>query len=308
MSNPLGVIIPCTTVFGRDGGVDIDGTTSNMDWFIESGVHALLVSGSCGEFSALEEAERTAIVEAAIEVAAGRIPVYVGVMHTSTRVAQRLAKHAEDAGASAVMSVPPYYSSGPERETMQYFDDPASSVDIPLIVYNNPGASGIALSIQQLGRLAQDGTARMIKESHGDPARLHDLRLVCPETTTLIYGEDYGALEALAVGADGWVAGIGNIVPDMAVRLWNITQELDLAAARELWFELLPLINMTSFKPTYGRTDERPDYIQIFKSGLSLRGRPGGDPRRPLLPLPAEDVEHLHGLLTSLDVLPSSVA
>lgn len=308
MGNPLGVIIPCTTVYDRDGEVDLAGTASNMRWFVENGVNALLVSGSCAEFSALEEAERMAIVEAGVEAAGGRIPVYAGVMHTSTRVAQRLAKHAQEAGASAVMSVPPYYSSGPEREVVQFYRDIASVVDIPVIAYNNPGASGVSLTVQLLGQLAQEGTVRMIKESHGDPTRLHDLRLVCPDSTTLIYGEDFGALEALAVGADGWVAGIGNIVPELAVRLWNLIQQPDLIAARALWFDLLPLVNMTTFKPMFGRVDERPDYIQIFKAGLLARERPGGDPRRPLLPLPPEDVDYLQGLLAALDVLPAAVA
>jgi 4-hydroxy-tetrahydrodipicolinate synthase len=304
---PVGVIIPCVTVFDDGGELDLAATTSNIDWLIDAGVNALLVSGSCGEFSALEEHERCGLVEAAIEATDGRVPVFVGVMHTATAVAQRLARHAQQAGAAAVMSVPPYYSSGPEREVMQYFRDIAGAIEIPLIVYNNPGASGVALTVQTLGELATEGTTSMIKESHGDPTRIHDLRLVCPQSTRLIYGEDYGALEALLVGADGWVAGIGNIVPELAVGLYRAVSELDVAAARKLWFELLPLINMTSFKPMFGRVDERPDYIQIFKAGLTLRGRPGGLPRRPLLALPDADLNYLSGLLETLSVLPQGV-
>jgi 4-hydroxy-tetrahydrodipicolinate synthase len=301
------VIIPVVTIFDDDGEVDTAGTSSNIDWLIGAGVDALLIAGSCGEFSALDELERSHLVEASIEAADGRVPVFVGVSHTSTAAAQRLARHAERAGAAAVMSVPPYYSSGPERELFQYFRDVAGSVEIPFIVYNNPGASGVPLTIQMLGQLATEGTARMIKESDGDPARLHDLRLVCPASTRLIYGEDYGAVEALALGADGWVAGVGNMIPELAVKMYRTVREGDLATVRALWFELLPLVNMTSFKPMYGRPDERPDYIQLFKAGLTLRGRPGGIPRRPLLPLPEEDVEYLAGLLEPLSVLPESV-
>ena len=307
MPEPVGVIIPVVTIFDDQGELDLAGTASNIEWLIAAGVDALLVCGSCGEFSALEEGERCRVVEAAVEAAAGRVPVFAGVMHTATEVARRLARHAERAGADAVMSVPPYYSSGPEREILQYFHDVADAVEIPLIVYNNPGAAGVGLTIQQLSALAQDGTAAMIKESHGDPARIHDLRLSCPAQTRLIYGEDYGALEALLGGADGWVAGIGNVVPELAAALYRATCALDVLTARRLWFELLPLINMTSFKPMFGRPDERPDYIQIFKAGLTLRGRPGGVPRRPLLELPAADVDHLRELLGALRVVEPAV-
>lgn len=307
MPEPVGVIIPVVTIFDDRGELDLQATTSNIDWLIESGVDALLIAGSCGEFSTLEDGERRSLVEAAIEAADHRVPVFVGVSHTSTAAAQRFARHAQEAGASAVMSVPPYYSSGPEREVLEYFRDVAGAVEVPLIVYNNPGASGVGLTVQQIGQLTTEGTASLVKESHGDPARLHDLRLVCPEGTRLIYGEDYGALEALLVGADGWVAGVGNMIPELAVELYRTAADLDVPEARRLWFDLLPLINMTSFKPSYGRPDERPDYIQLFKAGLTLRGRPGGIPRRPLLPLPEEDVKYLARLLEELSVLPQGV-
>ncbi len=307
MAEHIGVIIPVVTIFDDEGEVDVISTMSNVDWLIDAGVNALLICGSCGEFSVLTEAERQTLIKAAVETSDGRVPVFAGVGHTSTAVAERLAKEAEEAGAAAVMAPPPYYSSGPEREVAQYFRDIARAVQIPFIVYNNPGATGVSLSVQVLGELAQDGVAAMIKESHGDPARLHDLRLLCPESTQLIYGEDYGALEALLVGADGWVAGIGNIVPELAAGLVGCVRDLDLPSARRRWFDLLPLINMTSFKPMFGRADERPDYIQIFKAGLTLRGRPGGIPRRPLLPLPAEDNEYLKNLLETLLGVPETV-
>ena len=203
------------------------------------------------------------------------MPLFIGVMHTSTDVAVRLARHAEEAGASGVMSVAPYYGSPPEAEVLQYFRDIAGAVGIPLIVYNNPGASGVSMSVQALAELANDGTAGVVKESHGDPARIHDLRLSVPESTRVMYGEDYGAFEAIMAGADGWVAGVGNFMPRHAVRLWELATSGDVAAARDHWYRILPLINMTSHKPMFGRPLERPDYIQIYKSALDLLGRDG---------------------------------
>src|SRR5581483_10566637 len=114
------------------------------------------------------------------------------------------------------------------------------------------------------------------------PARIHDLKLVCPDETSIVYGEDYGAFEAIVAGADGWVAGVGNFMPHQCVQLWELARGDDLAAAREHWYRLLPLVNMTSHKPMFGRPDERPDFIQIYKAALDEMGMSGGGCRRPL--------------------------
>jgi 4-hydroxy-tetrahydrodipicolinate synthase len=302
VATKFGVIIPAITVFGDDGTIDYEATLAHFDWLIEAGVHALLISGTCGEFGTLTPEERRTLIQRSVEHVDGRVPTMVGVMHTSTEEACALARHAEQSGATAVLSVPPYYSGPPLREINAYFRDIAAAVDIPLVVYNNPGAAGVGVDVPDLAALAKEGTAAMIKESHGDAARLHDLRMLCPEETSLFYGEDYGAFEAMLVGADGWFAGVGNIIPRHAVRLWDLCQKGDLPAARELWYRLLPLIDMTSIKPMFGRADERPDFNQIFKAGLEMIGRRGGSCRRPLLPLTDEDAAYLADLIKNLEL------
>ena len=301
MTNAHGVIIPAITVFDDSGSIDFSATFDHLDWLIDAEVNAILVSGTCGEFMTLEPHERRELIARSVEHVSGRATTMVGVMHTSTREACALARHAEHVGADSVLSVSPYYSGPPFREIYRYFADIAHSVDLPLVVYNNPGAAGVGIDVPDLAKLVSDGIAAMIKESHGDPARIHDLRLMCPDTP-LFYGEDYAAFEALMVGADGWFAGIGNIVPRHAVRLWTLCQDEKLADARELWFQLLPLVNMTSNKVMFGRPAERPDFTQIFKAGLDVLGRPGGQCRLPLLPLPEADVTYLQTLLAELDV------
>jgi dihydrodipicolinate synthase/N-acetylneuraminate lyase len=307
MAKTIGVIPPCITFFAADGSIDNERTHAHVDWLISAGAHALLGIGTCGEFFAMDTPEREELAEKLVEWVAGRVPLYIGVMHTSTAVAVRLAKQAEAVGATGVMSVSPYYSSPPEREVLQYFRDIAASVDIPLVVYNNPGASGVSLSVAALGQLASEGTAALIKESHGDPTRIHDLKLVCPESTSIVYGEDYGAFEAIVAGADGWVAGVGNFMPHQCVQLWELARGDDIAAAREHWYRILPLVNMTSHKPMFGRPDERPDFIQIYKAALDEIGLGGGRCRPPLLPLPPEDLDYLRGLLAELELVPVTV-
>ncbi|HEU4542234.1 MAG TPA: dihydrodipicolinate synthase family protein [Jiangellaceae bacterium] len=294
-----GVIPPTITFFDNQGRIDEARLQAHVEWLLEAGVHGLLGVGTCGEFSALDIEERQRVAERLVH-AAGDTPVYIGVMDTSTRTAIRLAQHAQDIGASGVVSVAPYYSCPPEREVLTYFRDIADAVDIPLVVYNNPSASGVSLSVAALAALTHEGTAAAIKESHGDPARIHDLRLLCASGTALIYGEDYGSLEALLAGADAWTAGVANFMPKQAMRLWELSSMGDVALAREHWFRILPLINMTSHKPMFGRPDERPDYVQIYKAALDLFGRPAGDCRRPLLPLTGDDRYYLKDLLDAL--------
>lgn len=302
MADTVGVITPCITFFKADGSIDFDRLGEHIDWLIDAGVHAILANGTCGEFYALELDERQQIAAYFADRIGGRVPLYVGVMHTSTAIAIRLARHAESAGAAAAMSVSPYYSGPPEREVLQYFRDIASSIAIPFMLYNNPGASGVSLSVPAIAELANDGSVKLIKESHGDAARIHDLKLLVPEHVPVIYGEDYGAFEAICGGADGWVAGVSNFMPHESVRLWNLAWGGELADARAHLHRLLPLINMTSIKSMFGRPDERPDFIQIYKAALEERGMPGGPVRRPLLPLPDADRDYLRGLLLNAGI------
>jgi 4-hydroxy-tetrahydrodipicolinate synthase len=302
MAEPVGVMPPCITLFDGQGEIDETRTEAHVNWLLDAGADALLAVGTCGEFPTLSIEERERLAERFVGWVDGRVPVYVGVMDTSTQRAIRLAKSAESAGAAGVMSVSPYYSGPPEREVMQYFRDIAEAVSIPFVVYNNPPASGVSLSVEALATLAREGTARMIKESHGDAARIHDLRLTVPDDVPVVYGEDYGAFEAICAGADGWVAGVGNFMPNEAMELWRLTRAGELEAARRHWYKILPLVNMTSIKPMFGRPDERPDFIQIYKAALEQQGRYGGPVRRPLLPLPDEDVTYLHGLMHELGI------
>ncbi len=302
MGAEVGVISANVTCFDRGGEVDYKRTQEHLEWIIDAGVHAVIVSGTCGEFPTLEIEERRKLFDHFTDWVAGRIPVFAGVMHTSTRTAVSLAKYAESVGATAIMSVAPYYSGPPERELLSYFRELSTAVSIPLIVYNNPGASGVGMSVSALATLANEGTARMIKDSHGDPSRLHDLRALVPESTSLIYGEDFGSFEAMLAGADGWVAGVANFMPRHAVALWNLIRDRAWDDARGLWYRMLPLVNITSHNDFFGWPEERPDFIQVYKAALEQMGFPAGESRRPLLPLDEERLTVLHKLIQEAEL------
>jgi len=297
VGSTVGVISANITCFDGGGEVDYKLTQEHLEWVLAAGVHAVIVSGTCGEFPTLEIEERRKLFDHFVSWVGGRVPVFAGVMHTSTKTAVLLAKYAETVGATAIMSVSPYYSGPPERELLSYFRDLADAVGIPLIVYNNPGASGVSLSVPALATLANEGTAKMIKDSDGDASRLHDLRMLVPESTSLIYGEDFGSYEALLAGADGWVAGVSNFMPRQAVRLWDLIRKGEYEQARAHWYRILPLINITSHNGLFGWPDERPDFIQVYKSALEHLGFSAGACRRPLLPLIDDRLVKLHELI-----------
>jgi dihydrodipicolinate synthase/N-acetylneuraminate lyase len=297
MNRVLGVVPASLTCFDGTGDVDYITTGKHVNWLIESGVHGVIATGTCGEFSTLEIDERMKLIDAYVRFVNGRVPLFVGVMHTSTRTAVSLTKYAERAGAAGVMSVAPYYSALPERELLGYFRDIAEAASIPLIVYDNPRAAGVALSLNGLVGLACEGTAQIIKDSSGDPTRLDDLRQLVPDTTSLMYGNDFGGLEAVLAGADGWVTGVGNFMPRHTVRLWQTAQSGDVAGSRECWRAMLPLINISYRRSVYALTDTRPDFVQVFKAALSHLEFPAGECRRPLLDLPESEVVALHRLM-----------
>jgi 4-hydroxy-tetrahydrodipicolinate synthase len=300
MARTIGVMCPAITCFNVAGSIDYERTRESLEWMIAAGVHVIIGGGTCGEFFTLEVAERQQLAEKYAEWVNGRVPLYIGVMHSATHVAVRLAKQAESVGATGVMSVSPYYSGPPEREVLRYFRDIASAVQIPLCVYNNPPASGVAISVRGLAQLAKEGTAQVIKDSDGDPTRLHNLRWLVPEETSLVYGEDSGSVEALLAGADGWVAGVSNFMPRHSVRLWDLIQAGNLDGAREHWYKMLPLVNATSYTWVFDRPDERPDFIQVYKHALEYMQFPAGGCRRPLLPLPEAELQYLHRLIDEL--------
>lgn len=297
MKRVLGVVPASVTCFDSSGAVDFATTGQHVEWLIDSGVHGVIATGTCGEFSTLEIDERFKLMDAYVRFVDGRVPLFVGVMHTSTQTAVSLARYAERAGAAGVMSVAPYYSALPERELLGYFRDIADAVSIPLIVYDNPRAAGVALSLDGLVALACDGTAQAIKDSSGDPARLDDLRQRVPDTTSLMYGNDFGGLEALLAGADGWVTGVGNFMPRHTVQLWDAAQSGDVAGARGCWRTMLPLINISYRRSIYASTDSRPDFVQVFKAALGHLDFPAGECRRPLLGLPESELTALHALM-----------
>ncbi len=303
MEKIQGLWPPIITVWKENEEFDEQGHADHVDWLIHRGVQGLIPCGSTGEFIAMTLEERKRVAEVTVEAANKRVPVYVQTGHFSTSLTIDLSRHAEAAGADGVVVIAPYYMKPQEREVIEHYRAVARSINIPMMAYNNVRFAGAELSMATIVELHREGTLHSVKLAHGDVVRVHDLleRLGEGSSMAVFYGHNTAAFEALAAGADGWVAGIGNLVPELLREMGDLTiHGNDLRAAREHWYKLVPLIRCSS---TPKRGLPTPDWLQTIKEGLKMRGRDVGGCRKPHLPLEQVDREQLRCTLKQLGII-----
>jgi dihydrodipicolinate synthase/N-acetylneuraminate lyase len=278
-----GVYAAIVTHFDADLNVDHDAVAAEVTRLIEAGVHGILPNGTVGEGGSLTREERRAVIETAVSAASGQAPVCAGVSAATAEQAAAYARDARSAGADSVMSLPPLLYRADRRELIEFFGTVAREADLPLMIYNNPQSSGSDLEPELLADLLREVPGiTALKETSGDARRIAHLVNLCPDTDVMVGGDDW-ALEGFCAGASGWVSGVVDVFPAEAVRLWDLCQASDLAAARSLYADLLPL----------ARLDMTPKLVQYFKAALDEIGIGGGPCRPPRLPLTAEELATL---------------
>ena len=272
-----GVYAATTTPFRDDGSVDIGQFGAHCAWLIEEGVAGLIPNGSLGEYEALSDAERAGIVTTAIDAADGRVPVVPGVSAKSGPEARRWAEQAAEAGAAAVMSLPPTSHKPTGDEVVAHFAEVARA-GLPIIAYNNPFSTRVDLTPPLLARLAGIGQVQAVKEFSQDSRRVAQIREQAPRLEVLC-GCDDTLVEAMLLGATGWIAGYVNAFPAASARLYELCAAGDYRAAMDLYRVLLPAL----------RWDADPRFVQAIKLAQEEAGRYGGPVRLPRLPLPADE-------------------
>jgi dihydrodipicolinate synthase/N-acetylneuraminate lyase len=278
-----GVIAAIVTHFASDLSVDHAGVRAEVTRLLDDGIHGIVVTGTMGEAASLSAHERQAVVASAVTAAEGRVPVYVGVSAATAEQACAYARGAADAGADGVMALPPLLYRGDRRELVDFFSRVGDVTDLPLMVYNNPQASGSDMPPDVLAAIARDvPRVRSFKECSGDARRIAELIGLCPDIDVLVGGDDW-ALEGFCAGAAGWISGVAVVAPRQCVRLWDLCAGADLVQARQVYAELLPL----------ARFDMTPKLVQYFKAALDDLGIGGGPCRPPRLPLAAAELQQL---------------
>ena len=269
--------------------IDHDAVAGEIERLIAAGVHGIVACGTMGEANSLTAAERRDVVVTAVGAAAGRVPVCIGVSAPSAELAAGHARDAAAAGADSVMTLPPLLYRADPDELAAYLRAVAAATELPLMLYNNPEASGVDLTPPLIAELvgAIDAIGS-IKECSGDARRIADLMARCPDVDVLVGGDDW-ALEGAAVGAAGWISGVAVVLPEECVRLWELAAAGELIEARALYARLLPL----------ARLDMTPKLVQYFKGALDGTGLAGGPCRPPRSTLTADERDRLAAALAA---------
>jgi 4-hydroxy-tetrahydrodipicolinate synthase len=287
------------TPFAADGSVDLSRIKAHVDWIIADGANALSPLGSSGEFAALGDDQRKAVLERVVEANAGRLPVVAGTAHCTTAGAVALARHAEAAGADAMLVVPPYYMAPTPAQVMVHYRRIAEAVSIPTVLYHNIPLTAVDLKTDHLARLFEEGAIGGVKMSNPEPDRICELLQATGGRLKVYAGIDTVAFEGLCHGAHGWISGIPSMVPGCARAVYEaIVERSDLAAARARWGRLAPLMRMQF--AAYHSRGEGPHWFSVMKAALNLIGPPVGDPCPPILPLEEPHRRHLATLLADL--------
>ena len=274
-----GILVALVTPFTEDYRVDDAGIQRHVDRMVEAGVHGLVPLGTTGEFTTMTHAERRHVTEAVIEAAAGRVPVLPHTGAQSTEETIELSLHAQAAGAAGVMIVPPYYDPLRLHELHAHLTAVGNAIDIPIVYYNVPGATGLRLSPAELAGLGDIPHVDYVKDTSGDFSAVTAMLLGYADKITLFNGWDTLTFGALATGAKGSVWGMANLLPEQAVRLYDaLAIKGDLDEGRRLWAGLWPVNDIL----------ESHNYVAAIKGGLEEIGCSAGPTRAPIRALSAE--------------------
>ncbi|KAK5095152.1 hypothetical protein LTS08_008314 [Lithohypha guttulata] len=288
-----GIFVALITPFTDDRTqIDAKRLQDHIDFLVDSGIHGIVPGGSTGEFTALSIAERKQLIELCVEYCAGRIPVVAGTGALTTKDCVELASHASQAGADALMVVPPFYDAVNYEQLKELLNEISSASNLPIMYYNIPSASGVTLSPEQLAGLSGSGV-RYMKDTSGNAPALTELLFERQNEITTFNGWDTLTFYGLAAGAKGSVWGASNVIPELSAELWEaVAVQQDLKKGRELWSKIFPVCKFL----------ESHHYASAVKTGMELRGWKTGGIRKPYALLADEPRKEFAQILEKADV------
>lgn len=290
-----GIFPAVTTKFTEDHSLDVEAMEDHLEAQIEAGVHGLVMLGTLGENASLSIDEKHEVVELALSVSDGRVPVLAGVAETTTSGACEFVERGTAYGTDGFMLLPGMLYESDRRETMRHFRTVAEMTERPLMIYNNPVAYGVDTTPAMFEALADEDAIVAIKESSDDVRRITDIYNRVGDRYQLFCGVDDLALESLAMGAVGWVAGLVNAFPEETVAIYELAKAGRMDEAREIYRWFAPLLHL----------DVSTKLVQNIKLAEAMVGIGTEPVRPPRLPLVGEEREHVKGVIQDgLDARP----
>jgi 1-pyrroline-4-hydroxy-2-carboxylate deaminase len=278
-TNWHGVIPALVTEMKPDGALDLEATGRRVEHCTEAGCEGFVMLGTLGENSSLSVDEKAKVVAAAVEAAAGRVPVLAGVAEYTSELAIASAKRMKDAGAAGLMVLPCMVYEQDSREAIEHFRTVARAVDLPIMIYNNRVSYKVDLSPADFAELASETNIVAVKESSHDSRRMTDMINRLGDRYRIFCGVDDLVLENMLSGAVGWVSGLANSFPHEAVRLCQLARagKLDEAVALYRWF--MALLHL----------DTHVKLLQYIKLANHMTGYGAEYVRRPRMTLIGEE-------------------
>lgn len=259
----------------KNGALDEQAFRSLVNWQIEQGTHGLVPVGTTGESPTLSHEEHHKVVEWCIAEAKGRVPVIAGAGSNSTREAVELARHAEKAGADAVLVVTPYYNKPSQEGMYQHFKAVNDAIGIPIIIYNIPPRSVVDMSVDTMSRLYELDNIVGVKDATANLGRVSQQRHAMGPDFIQLSGEDMTALAYMAAGGHGCISVVSNVAPKLCSDLMGAVFAGDYPGALKIQDRLVPLHDAVFKEPG----------VAGAKHGLTLLGRIQEEVRLPLMPV-----------------------
>jgi 4-hydroxy-tetrahydrodipicolinate synthase len=282
-----GVFPAAVTHFKEDQSLDLPATLRHLDVMIAAGIDGLILLGTVGENCSLEYGEKLDVLRAAVEHVRRRVPVLTGVAECSTRLACRFAEAAARVGVDGLMVLPAMVYKADGREAMSHFRAVAGASELPVMIYNNPVSYGVDLTPEMLSDLGDEPKFVCVKESSDNVRRVTDLKILCRDRYALFCGVDDLVLEAVMLGATGWVSGLVNAFPAENRLLWDLARagKYEQALAVYRWYT--PLLHL----------DTHVKLVQYIKLAVHACGLGAETVRQPRLPLTGAEREHVLAII-----------
>ena len=274
-----GVMPAVTTKFTDEDTLDLHLFEHNIQAQMKAGVHGIVLGGTLGEASTLEDFEKSTLTRATVQIVKKKLPVLINIAEQSTKRAIAAANTAEDDGASGLMMLPPMRYKAGDRETVSYFKDVANNTSLPIMVYNNPVDYKIEVTLPMFEKILKCDNIQAVKESTRDISNVTRIKNNFGDRLKIMTGVDTLALESLLMGADGWIAGLVCAFPAETVAIYELQKAWRIKEAIEIYRWFLPLLEL----------DINPKLVQNIKLAEVATGLGSENVRAPRLPLAGEE-------------------
>ena len=285
-----GSMVALVTPF-KNGKIDFGTIRKLLDFHLENGTDVIVPCGTTGESATMSHDEHKSVLSFVVDYIDHHVPVICGAGSNNTEEAIELVRHAKKIGGDGVLVVTPYYNKPTQEGLFRHYEFLAKRVDIPFVLYNVPGRTGVSLAPETVARLSKIDTIVAIKEASGNLDAVSQIISLCP--ITVLSGEDSLTLPMLALGGQGAISVTANVVPDLSRRMIHAYLDGDVEEARELHFKMFALA-----KVLFIETNPIP-----VKAALAMMGKIREEYRLPLCEISKENKEKVKKVLIDLRIL-----